>query len=358
MFMNNEKFDKIIILNSSPSRSGIGRYSDDLISLFPSQTKAYSFILDSRLVNEEYPGTKVKGFYPPLMTNGWYLNLNFQTFIFRKIRYEASRLLEDRGIVHISDPFIEPIKKKGKQIVTIFDLFALDSRNTPVKSERRHLIKTLKEYRKIDYILVTTDRVKKELAENNFNSEITTIYPGTSKWFFKIDKPKSVIRKELELPLDKKLVLSVSSNRYRKNVNIIPSIMDRLGESYRLVRIGTQISNSLTFQGISNETLNKIYNSCDVLLQPSLDEGFGYPIPEAMATGLPIVCSDIEGFREIAKDSAYFSPIDPESFADSIKEVIQNSEKYSKMAYNAAKRFSIERFREEVGNFYAHVYNS
>ncbi|MCL4480875.1 MAG: glycosyltransferase family 4 protein [Candidatus Thermoplasmatota archaeon] len=356
--MNNEKFDKIIILNSSPSRSGIGRYSDDLISLFPSQTKAYSFILDSRLVNEEYPGTKVKGFYPPLMTNGWYLNLNFQTFIFRKIRNEASRLLEDGGIVHISDPFIEPIKKKGKQIVTIFDLFALDSRNTPVKSERRHLIKTLKEYRKIDYILVTTDRVKKELAENNFNSEITTIYPGTSKWFFKIDKPKSDIRKELELPLDKTLVLSVSSNRYRKNVRIIPSIMDRLGESYQLVRIGTQISNSLTFRGISNETLNKIYNSCDVLLQPSLDEGFGYPIPEAMATGLPIVCSDIEVFREIAKDSAYFSKIDPESFADSIKEVIQSSEKYSKMAYNAAKRFSIERFREEVDNFYTYVYNS
>ena len=356
--MDSKKFDSIMILNSSPSRSGIGRYSDDLISLFPSNTKAYSFVLDSRLVNEEYPGTKVKGFYPPLMTNGWYLNLNFQKFIFRKIRKEASVLLKDGGIVHISDPFIEPIKKKGKQIVTIHDLFALDERNTPVKSERRHLIKTLREYRKIDHILVTTDHVKRELVENNFTSEITRIYPGTSKWFFKIDKTKSSLRAELELPLDKHLVLSVSSNRYRKNVNIIPSIMDRLGESYQLVRIGTQISNSLTFHGISNETLNEIYNSCDVLLQPSLDEGFGYPLPEAMATGLPIVCSDIEVFREIAKDSAYFSQIDRESFADGIKEVVQSSEKYSKMAYKGAKKFSFESFREEVGNFYTHVYNS
>ena len=356
--MNNEKFDKIIILNSSPSRSGIGRYSDDLISLFPSHTKAYSFVLDSRLVSEEYPGTKVKGFYPPLMTNGWYLNLNFQKFIFRRIRNEASGLLKEGGIVHLSDPFIEPIKRKGKQIVTIHDLFALDKRNTPVKSERRHLIKTLREYRKIDHILVTTDHVKRELVENNFTSEITRIYPGTSKWFFKIDKTKSSLRAELELPLDKHLVLSVSSNRYRKNVNIIPSIMDRLGESYQLVRIGTQIGNSLTFHGISNETLNEIYNSCDVLLQPSLDEGFGYPLPEAMATGLPIVCSDIEVFREIAKDSAYFSQIDRESFADGIKEVVQSSEKYSKMAYKGAKKFSFESFREEVGNFYTHVYNS
>ena len=356
--METEKFDKIMILNSSPSRSGIGRYSDDLISLFPSHTKAYSFILDSRLVNEEYPGIKVKGLYPPLMTNGWYLNLNFQKFIFRRIRNEASGLLEDDGIIHISDPFIEPINKKGKQIVTIHDLFALDSRNTPVKSERRHLIKTLREYREIDHILVTTDRVKKELVENNFTSEITRIYPGTSKWFFKIDRPKSILRAELGLPPDKHLVLSVSSNRYRKNVSIIPSIMDKLGDSYQLVRIGSQIGNSMTFHGISNETLNRIYNSCDVLLQPSLDEGFGYPIPEAMAAGLPIVCSDIEVFREIAENSAYFSRIDPESFADGIKEVVQSIDKYSKMAYDAAKKFSIERFREEVGNFYTHVYNS
>ena len=77
-----------------------------------------------------------------------------------------------------------------------------------------------------------------------------------------------------------------------------------------------------------------------------------------MATGLPIVCSDIEVFREIAKDSAYFSQIDRESFADGIKEVVQSSEKYSKMAYNGAKKFSFESFREEVGNFYTHVYNS
>lgn len=358
MFMDSERFGKIMILNSSPSRSGIGRYSDDLVSLFPSHTKAYSFIMDDRLVDEEYPGTKVKGVYPPLLTNGWYLNLNFQKFIFRRIRSEASRLLENGGIVHISDPFVEPMKRKGKQIVTIHDLFALDSRNTPVKSERRHLIKTLKEYRALDYLLVTTDHIKKELVENDFTSEITRIYPGTSKWFFKIERPINILRTELGLPMDKQLVLSVSSNRYRKNVNIIPSIMDKLGESYQLVRIGTQIGNSITFHGISNETLNKIYNACDVLLQPSLDEGFGYPIPEAMATGLPIVCSDIEVFREIAKDSAYLSQINAESFVDGIKEVVQDSEKYSKMAYNAAKKFSIERFREEVGNFYAHVYNS
>ena len=74
--------------------------------------------------------------------------------------------------------------------------------------------------------------------------------------------------------------------------------------------------------------------------------------------GFPIVCSDIEVFREIAQNSAYFSRIDPESFAEGIKEVVQSIDKYSKMAYDAAKKFSIERFREEVGNFYTHVYNS
>ena len=353
--MNSNSPRKIMILNSSPSKTGIGRYSDDLVSLFPDQITGYSLVLDSARVNESYPGIKINGYFPPLFTNGWFLNLNYQRFIFRKVRRQARILLRDGGIVHITDPSVEPINYKGKQVATIHDLFALYPDNSPLRAERKHFAKVVEKYKMLEFIITTTDRVKRELLEHNFSSEITRIYPGTSKWFHKMKTSKDDLRKELGLPLKNNLVLSVSNDRYRKNIDMIPKIMNNLGESYRLVRVGKSIGNDFSFQGISNETLNKIYNACDVLIQPSLDEGFGYPIPEAMATALPIVCSDIEIFREIAADCAYLSSIDPQSFAEGIRAVIEQKETYSKKAYSIASRFSMDRFQDEIGKFYSYL---
>ena len=356
MESNNSR--KIMILNSSPSKTGIGRYSDDLISLFSNQITGYSLVLDSTRINESYPGVKINGFFPPLFTNGWFVNLNYQKFIFRKIRNEARKLLQAGGIIHIADPSIEPIQCKGKQVATIHDLFALDPNNSPLRTERKHFIKTVQKFKTLDHIIATTDRVKRELLEHNFSSDITRIYPGTAKWFYRLKTSKKDLRKELGLPEEKNLILSVSSDRYRKNINMIPKIMNNLDASYKLVRVGKSIGNDISFQRISNETLNKIYNACDLLIQPSLDEGFGYPITEAMATALPIVCSAIEVFKEIATDAAYLSNIDPQSFAEGIRTVIEEKDVYSKIAYSSAPKFSMDKFKEEIEKFYSHLQES
>ena len=347
-----------MVFNSSPSKTGLGRYSHDIVSLFPDQITGYSLVLDSARIDEIYPGIKVNGLFPHLFTNGWFLNLNYQRFIFRKVRRQASELLKNGGVVHLTDPSVEPISSKGKQVATVHDLFAFNPEDAPLRAERKHFAKVVEQYKKLDFIIATTDRVKRELLEHKFSSDITRIYNGTSKWFYKLKNSKEDLREELGLPLEKNLVLSVSNDRYRKNIGMIPKIMDNLGESYRLVRVGKSVGNDIAFHGISNETVNKIYNACDVLIQPSLDEGFGSPIPEAMATALPIVCSDIEVFREIAADCAYLSSIDPQSFAEGVREVIEQKDKYSKKAYSKAPKFSMDRFKEEIGKFYSHLLGS
>jgi glycosyltransferase involved in cell wall biosynthesis len=68
------------------------------------------------------------------------------------------------------------------------------------------------------------------------------------------------------------------------------------------------------------------YSGAAAFVFPSLVEGFGLPILEAMACGAPVICSDIAVFREVAADAAlYFDPCDDEALADAMTRVLDGS---------------------------------
>jgi glycosyltransferase involved in cell wall biosynthesis len=65
-------------------------------------------------------------------------------------------------------------------------------------------------------------------------------------------------------------------------------------------------SNVLLMSGLSDHELQWCYRNCKLLLAPSVTEGFGLPVAEALLAGCPIVCSDIPAFREIADDMCHY----------------------------------------------------
>ena len=68
-----------------------------------------------------------------------------------------------------------------------------------------------------------------------------------------------------------------------------------------------------------------VYRSCDVFVYPTLHEGFGLPVIEAMACGTPVVCSRIEPLIEIAGDAALLvDPHDPVAIAESITAAVKD----------------------------------
>jgi glycosyltransferase involved in cell wall biosynthesis len=70
--------------------------------------------------------------------------------------------------------------------------------------------------------------------------------------------------------------------------------------------------------------LEYLYQRANALVFPSLAEGFGLPIVEAMQRGLPVICSDIPVFREIADGCATFiDPFDPTELADAVRSHLQ-----------------------------------
>jgi len=77
---------------------------------------------------------------------------------------------------------------------------------------------------------------------------------------------------------------------------------------------------------VSSELLRALYERALMFVHPSLLEGFGYPLLEAMAMGLPVACSDLPVFREIGGDiPVYFDPADPTAMAAAITSILQGS---------------------------------
>ncbi len=71
--------------------------------------------------------------------------------------------------------------------------------------------------------------------------------------------------------------------------------------------------------GVSDEQYEKILADNAVLATASLDEGYGIPVAEAMAMGVPVVVSDIPIFHEVGANGAvYFNPTQPKAFADAV----------------------------------------
>jgi len=93
------------------------------------------------------------------------------------------------------------------------------------------------------------------------------------------------------------------------------------------------------------EQVPRLLSACDLLLAPSWEqEGFGLPVLEAMACGVPVVASDISAFRGYAAGAAALvDPHDPEAFARTALEVLGDRRRWRQMrraGLTAAARFT------------------
>lgn len=96
----------------------------------------------------------------------------------------------------------------------------------------------------------------------------------------------------------------------------IVALADRLGLGGHVRMIGR----------IDDERLVRIYNAADVLLFPSMGEGFGWPPLEAMACGLPVVASDIAPLREVMGDAGLFAdPHEASAWAESTATILHDA---------------------------------
>jgi glycosyltransferase involved in cell wall biosynthesis len=76
---------------------------------------------------------------------------------------------------------------------------------------------------------------------------------------------------------------------------------------------------------VSDENMRRLYGEADVLLMPSLAEGFGIPVVEAMASGVPVAASRATSLPEVGGDAAqYFDPHSVEEMASVLQRVLED----------------------------------
>jgi glycosyltransferase involved in cell wall biosynthesis len=102
----------------------------------------------------------------------------------------------------------------------------------------------------------------------------------------------------------------------------------------------TGMGNRIVFTGfISEKELDSLYRMADFLIYPSLYEGFGIPILEAMKMGLPVITSNITAMPEVAGDAAYLvDPNNVKEMASVMSELLQNRQNQKEMIEKGLKR--------------------
>ncbi|MGA1823652.1 MAG: glycosyltransferase family 4 protein [bacterium] len=109
------------------------------------------------------------------------------------------------------------------------------------------------------------------------------------------------------------------------------------------------------FPALNDFELKIIYSGAAAFVAPSIAEGFGIPLLEAMACGTPVLASDIPVFREIAGDAAlFFDPYDEEALAEAMGRVLKDPIKHDLITKGKkqVKKFSWDFSTQQLVNVY------
>jgi glycosyltransferase involved in cell wall biosynthesis len=120
-------------------------------------------------------------------------------------------------------------------------------------------------------------------------------------------------------------------------------------------------SDRVTLTGVfSQEDLVKYYSAFDSFIFPSLAEGFGYVLVEAMYMSLPVICSDLPVLREVGQDTVtFFGKENSTELADEMKTLLKNKKDYREKAVAAKalveERYTLDAFIDSYEGLYKNL---
>jgi glycosyltransferase involved in cell wall biosynthesis len=321
------------------------RYASRLAALLPGVAPDLTFALAgpiAPLTSEDEAG---HGAVPPADRGPDSDPGEVRRYFERYVRYPFRVRRQAADLLHVLDHSYAHIVRThpGRALVTVHDLLPLITVRRPAPGPRERvrnalLRRVLAALRRARAWIVATQWLRGELATWLGQDESVHVVPyGVDDRFFEPpDQPRDAIRRRLGLPPEAYVVLHVGSTVERKNVPAVVAGVAGLrarGVDAWLLQVGGQFTDrqraDLAASGLTDHTaqhsaapepvLRAAYHAADVLLFPSHYEGFGLPLLEAMAAGLPVVTSGAAALTEVAGDVAMVVPSrDPDRFVDAL----------------------------------------
>ncbi len=249
-------------------------------------------------------------------------------------------------VFHSSD-WTQP-RTDAYKITTIHDLVPVlypnltDPRIVSVHKRRLERVK-----RYADRIIVPSNTTKNDLIKLGYKQDSIVVIPEAVDPDLRKPTQKEIIKTKKRYRILGKYLLAVGTSS-RKNMDRIISAFEKVRSelSSKLVVVGevkkhVSIRNVIFLGHVPNADLSKIYCGSDALIYPSLYEGFGLPVIEAFALGVPVLTSNIGSLKEVGSDaSVLVDPYSVDAIADGIIKLLLKREEYIRKGKEAVKGYS------------------
>ena len=334
-------------------KTGLGVYTHKLLSALAAQADPGDtfFLLHSQ---KEWSGPDFGKNFIPVS----YACTGSQFF---SILFRLNKVLKalDPDLFHIFCNAGSPRRCAIPTVTTVHDLFFLRAKDLPFKTKL--ILKLLFHWtvRNSTHFISNSETTKRSLVDFGLPEEkITTIYPGADSLRSVPSEPEKAAPYFLcvgALEQRKGQVMLVEA--YQQAIQLNPDLPDLVligpdrgdGKTIRKMIVGCSKVRYLDY--VTDEELAAYYSRAQALFFPSYQEGFGLPLIEAMSAGLPVVCSDIPVFREIADPYAIFVAPDPDSFCNAFLD-FRTFHFPVAAAQKKARSFTWEKAASELLDFY------
>jgi glycosyltransferase involved in cell wall biosynthesis len=255
---------------------------------------------------------------------------------------------KQHDVLHIPSARRIPLIKGTKVVATVHDLaaFSVSAKYDPARMFfNRKVVPAM--IRNADHVITVSEFTKNDIVKYTGYPEeqISVIHSGINRDVFKpvlanqarekllmlhgLEKPFFTYVSRLEHPAKNHIRLIEAFERFKLENDSAHQLVlagaDWNGaETIKARAAESPVKDDIIFLGfVPIKSLPLLYSGCDLMIFPSLFEGFGFPIIEALACGAPVICSNTSSMNEIAGDLVpTFDPTDPEAIFQSLEATV------------------------------------
>ncbi len=280
-------------------------------------------------------------------------------------------------VLHSPD-FIPPFRRNCRSVITIHDLVFMLYPHLLTKDAARYYGQIDQAVRHTDAIIAVSVATKRDVIRllGVPEDKVTVIYEASSPVFRPMRTPELVQRVRGRFGIPGDFILFVSTIEPRKNVSLLLKAFRQLLDDYhvdvKLVLAGEKgwlyeqifqlstdlhLAEDVLFLGrVSTEELLWLYNTAQMLVAPSIYEGFGLTPLEAMACGTPVIASNVSSLPEVVGDAGLLvDPMDVEALTVAMWRMLSDSDLRDSLiekGFRRAQVFSWDKAARETLDLY------